>query len=187
MLPQIREEEIKMEDLEFTTVEVDSISDNVFKLIGTDWMLITAGNLQSYNTMTASGGAFGVLWKYKVCFCFVRPQRYTRRFMDRLECFTLSFFDEEYREALKYCGSHSGREVDKARETGLTPVGTGNLTWFREARMVMKCRKVYIQDFQPLGFLDEGISQNYPEADYHRMYIGEITEVLVRKLKKNPL
>jgi flavin reductase (DIM6/NTAB) family NADH-FMN oxidoreductase RutF len=180
LLPQCGEV-TAVEDSEFKTIGGDTIPDNVFKLIGTDWMLITAGNLKSYNTMTASGGAFGVLWKYKVCFCFIRPQRYTRTFMDRFEGFTLSFFDEDYRDAVTFCGSHSGRDVDKARETGLTPVGTGNLTWFREARMVMKCRKLYIQDIQPQGFLESSIGRNYPDSDYHRMYIGEITEVLVRK------
>ncbi len=158
----------------------EGITDNVFRLIGKDWMLITAGPRQAYNTMTASWGGFGVIWSRQVCFALVRPARHTRRFLDRQGVYTLSFFEERYRRALEYCGAHSGRDVDKAKETGLTAVGEGQMTWFAEARLVLQCRKLYFHDLDPRNFLDPVIESHYPKKDYHRLYIGEIVRVLVK-------
>lgn len=163
-------------------IKPTAVGDNVFSLIGTDWMLITAGTPESYNTMTASWGGMGVLWNKQVCFCFVRPTRYTHEFMEKSSHFTLSFFDDSYREALNFCGSNSGREVDKAEKTGLTPVRSGSgAVYFEQARMVFECEKIYFQDLIPDNFLKREIEGNYPQKDYHRMYIGEITACLLRE------
>ena len=93
----------------------------------------------------------------------------------------MSFFREDEREALKYCGSHSGRDIDKAEETGLTPFepSTGTAA-FEEARLILVCRKLYYQDIQPETFLDDRINGLYPDKDYHRMYIGEIEKMFKR-------
>ena len=165
----------------FRSVPIDTTGDNPFKLIGSDWMLITAGPPEAFNTMTAAWGGLGVLWSKNVCFCFIRPQRYTYQFMEQSDAFTLSFFEEKYRKALQLCGSMSGREIDKAAEAGLTPVPgpLAGTTCFAEARMVIACRKIYFQDVNPQNFLDPGIEQNYPAQDYHRMYIGEVMECWV--------
>jgi len=167
---------------EFVEIKPEQITDNTFKLIGSDWMLVTAGTLDAYNTMTASWGGLGVLWNKNVCFCFVRPTRYTYGFMEKADTFTLTFFDEEYRDALTFCGSHSGRDVDKAAKTGFTPVQSGSgSVYFSEARMVIECRKLYFQDIDPANFLDPGIEKNYSQKDYHRMYVGEIIRCLQKK------
>ncbi|MEN6370836.1 MAG: flavin reductase family protein [Armatimonadota bacterium] len=162
-------------------IKPEELKDNVFKLIGSDWMLITAGTPNSYNTMTASWGGFGVLWNKDVCFCVIRPTRYTREFVEKAGNFTLSFFDEKYRDALSFCGANSGKDVDKAAETGLTPAAgsTPGTTCFAEARLVIECEKLYFQDIDPKNFIDPSIEKNYPEKDYHRMYIGEIIECRV--------
>lgn len=163
-------------------IKPTAVGDNVFSLIGTDWMLITAGTPESYNTMTASWGGMGVLWNKQVCFCFVRPTRYTYEFIEKSNQFTLSFFDDRYREALSFCGSNSGREIDKAEKTGLTPVRSGSgAVYFDQARMVFECEKIYFQDLIPDNFLKREIAGNYPQKDYHRMYIGEITGCLLRE------
>ncbi len=160
-------------------IDVFDISDNTFKLIAKDWMLVSAGELADFNTMTASWGAFGELWHKKICMCFVRPVRHTYQFMEKTDTFTLTFFDEQHREALKYCGHHSGREVDKMAYTGLTPAETDSgAVYFEEARLVIECRKVYIHDLDPSKFLDPKIDEEYPNKDYHRMYIGEVVRVL---------
>jgi len=158
-----------------TRISPEDLSDNVFKLIGSDWMLITAGTLSSYNTMTASWGAMGVLWNRNVCFCFLRPGRYTRTFIEKNKIFTLSFFEKEYRDALNLCGTKSGRDTDKAKEAGITPVKspTGSV-FFSEARLMIECRKIYFANIDPKNFVDTGIAANYPGKDYHRMYAGEI-------------
>jgi flavin reductase (DIM6/NTAB) family NADH-FMN oxidoreductase RutF len=165
----------------FKVINPDQIVDNTFELIRDDWMLITAGDAESFNTMTASWGAFGELWNKKVCFCFVRPTRHTYGFVEKADTFTLTFFDEKYRDALKYCGTKSGRDVDKVAKTGLTPVATeSGSMYFAEARLVLECRKIYFQDLNPQHFIEAGIHDEYPEKDYHRMYIGEVISCLSR-------
>jgi flavin reductase (DIM6/NTAB) family NADH-FMN oxidoreductase RutF len=167
---------------EFRTVAPESIRDNTFTLIGSDWMLITAGTGKSFNTMTASWGAMGILWNKPVCFCTVRPTRYTFGFLERAAVFTLSFFNERYRKVLNFCGSHSGRDIDKVAQAGVTPVDTpsGGVA-FQEARLIVECRKIYWQDISPQNFLDPALDGNYPDKDYHRMYVGEILHCLEKQ------
>lgn len=175
----IYEEVFIMSD-KFTEIIPQDITDNPFKAIGRDWMLITAGNLNSYNTMTASWGGLGVLWGKNVAFCVIRPTRHTYGFIEKADTFTLSFFDDEFKKALSFCGSHSGRDIDKAKETGLTAAETDNgSVYFSEARLVLECRKLYFDDIDPENFIDPNINAaNYSEKDYHRMYVGEIVKVL---------
>lgn len=159
----------------FKEIAPEAVTDNVFKLIGADWMLVTAGDAGAFNTMTASWGGLGVLWNKNVCFCFIRPTRYTYGFMEKNQVFSLSFFEERYRKVLNFCGSHSGRDINKVEATKITPVQLpSGVTCFQEARLVIECRKAYYQDIQPAGFIDPSIAGNYPEKDYHRMYVGEI-------------
>jgi len=157
-------------------ISARDLKDNVFKAIGDDWMLITAGTMDKYNTMTASWGMMGVLWGRDVCACFIRPVRYTYEFIEKSEYFTLSFFEKSYKNALAFCGSKSGRDYDKAKETGLTPRSLEQGVFFDEARLVLLCRKIYFDDFKPAHFMDPAIEANYPNKDYHRMYIGEIVK-----------
>lgn len=165
----------------FKSISPEKISENTFKLIGKDWMLITAGNIDKFNTMTASWGGLGVLWNKNIAICFIRPQRYTYEFMEKADVFTLSFFDEKYRAALQLCGSKSGRDIDKAKAAGITPVtGDSGSIYFEEAKLVLECRKIYYQDINPEYFLDKGIQKNYPARDYHRMYVGEIINCLAK-------
>ena len=165
----------------FNGINPLELDESAFRLIGKEWMLLTAGNMESWNTMTASWGAMGELWFKPVVFTFIRPQRYTLEFVEREPVFTLSFFDEEYRPALSFCGANSGREYNKAAETGLTPMATaGGSVAFAEARLVLECRKLYFQDLDPANFLDETIAQNYLNRDYHRMFVGEVTSAMRR-------
>jgi flavin reductase (DIM6/NTAB) family NADH-FMN oxidoreductase RutF len=164
----------------FQTLDPEDVQDNVFKLIGKDWMLITAGIRESFNTMTASWGGMGVLWDKKVCFAFVRPTRYTFEFLEKSEVYTFSFLEEQYRDILMYCGTKSGRDVNKVIETNLTPIFRNGTVFFAEARLVMECRKIYVQDITPGNFLDQTMNEYYPKKDYHRIYVGEIIRCLKR-------
>lgn len=166
---------------DFKEITPEQLNESAFKLIGTDWMLITAGGIDSFNTMTASWGGLGQIWMKNVCYLVIRPGRYTYEFMEKSDVFTLTFFEEKHRRALTYCGTKSGRDVDKVKETKLTPVQSeSGGVYFDEARIVMECRKIYFQDIDPANFLDPDIAENYPEEDYHRMYIGEILKCMVR-------
>ena len=163
---------------EFQAVLPKTLGENFIELIGDDWMLVTAGDSSKFNMMTASWGGAGYLWNKPVVFVFVRPQRYTYEFMEDKRDFTLSFLDEKYRNALKICGTESGRDIDKVHRTGLTPCfsETGNVA-FKEARLVLECRKLYCQFLEPGAFLDESIvTKHYPEHDYHKVYVAEIVK-----------
>ncbi len=143
-------------------------------LISDGWGLVTAGNENGFNTMTVSWGALGEIWGKDAAFIFIRPQRYTKEFLDREEYFTLSFYGEEYKSALRICGAKSGRDIDKAKEAGLTPVFTDGTVTFKEAKYTVVCRKIAVQELNPQGFIDAGIESNYSKKDYHIIYIGEI-------------
>lgn len=177
---------------DFIKIKPEELSDNVIKLIGSDWMLITSANDgdslvggQDYNTMTASWGGLGVLWHKPVAFIFIRPQRHTFSFAERNTDFTLSFFDESFRPALSYCGKFSGRDFDKAKECSLTPVSDntecGRRVWFAEARIVLKVKKLYADFIHRDCLTDPAPLSTYAAGDFHKMFICEIEETLVKK------
>ena len=145
------------------------------------WLLLAAGSLenQDYNIMTVGWGSFGVMWGKPFAMVVVRPGRHTRQFMEKSADFTLCAFPETHRAVLSYCGSRSGRDVDKVKATGLTPVPSRvvGAPGFDEAELVVECRKMYFDDFDPSRFLDPSLENNYPKKDYHRMYFGEIVAV----------
>lgn len=154
---------------------------NVFEKIGKEWMLITAGDEDKCNTMTASWGGLGVLWNHPVSFIFIRRSRHTYGFVENGDYYSLCFFPEEYRPALTLCGRVSGRDRNKIAEAGLTPVFDGEAPYFEEASAVVICRKLYADDVESGCFVDPDLHRHYADNDYHRMYIGEITRVLVKE------
>lgn len=164
---------------EFRSINPQEIFDNPFKLFGSDWGLVTAGNPEGLNTMTVSWGGVGIMWNKPVAYTFIRPQRYTFEFLEREECFSICFFDESFREALSLCGSKSGRNVNKIEQTGLTPVFTEEgVPYFEQARLVLICKKMYAQFLNEESVLGgEAVLKQYDD-DYHKMYISEILEVL---------
>ncbi len=163
----------------FKSVSPETLSENVFRTIGEDWMLITAGTVENCNTMTASWGGMGILWNKPMAIAYVRPQRYTYQFTEEQEYFTLSVLPEAYREALQWCGTHSGRDGDKFAASGLTVYDAGGVPAVGEARLILVCRKVYAQTMEEECFLDKALLSHYKTKDYHRQYIGVIEQVLV--------
>lgn len=166
----------------FEEVEVEGLALNPFAAIGSQWMLVSAGDEEACNTMTASWGGMGVLWGVPTVTIYLRPQRYTREFVEANELFTISLLGEEHREALKYCGTVTGREVPhKIEAAGLTPLFLEGTTAIGEAQTILVCRKLYADDMPPENFiLKEADERWYPEKDYHRMYIAQITKALQR-------
>lgn len=158
--------------------------ENAVKIIGDDWMLITAERSDGkVNTMTASWGFFGVLWNKPVCAVFIRPQRYTLSFVEEAERLSLTFFEETYRDALRLCGTKSGRDMDKIAESELTVLRDENGTpYFKEAKTVVVCKKLYVDFLKPECFLDRSLAEkNYPHSDYHKIFICEIERVLEKE------
>ena len=166
-------------------ISVHDLRCNPMDLLAQDWMLVTAGTRErGYNTMTASWGHLGSIWGHggglPSAVMYLRPQRYTKEFVDREDYYTLSFFPEAYKKDLGYLGDHSGRdEPDKVAKTSLTPVFDGDYTYFAQAKLVLVCRKLYHAPIRPEGFVDQQIIADcYPNRDFHEMYVGEIVKVL---------
>jgi len=167
--------------MEFKEIKAEELQFNPFDKIGKEWMLITAGKKEKFNTMTASWGGVGVLWHENVVTTYIRPGRYTKEFVDANDTFTISFYDEEYRGALNICGSISGRDEDKVKKAGLTPYYIDDTVAFQEANMILVCRKMYQDPIKPDLFEpSENISKFYPEKDYHTMYISKILKVYIK-------
>ncbi|MBQ2237230.1 MAG: flavin reductase [Clostridia bacterium] len=164
----------------FKEISAKEIKDNIIKAISDEWMLISAGDKNGYNMMTASWGFMGEMWGSDSVIAMIRPQRYTMEFIDKSDYFTLSFYGDN-RDIHKICGSKSGRDVDKTALTGLTPIFSDNTVYFDEARLVLICKKQYVGKLSEKSFTDTApIDKWYPDKDYHNMIIGKIHKVLIK-------
>lgn len=166
--------------MEFHEVDLSTLTFNPFDKISRQWMLITAGEKENSNTMTASWGGVGIMWGKPVVTVYIRPQRYTKEFVDNCEYFTVSFLPEEYRSALNICGTISGRDVqDKWERAGIHPAAIENTTAVEEAEEIYVCRKLYSQNMIPDCFIDKSCDEKwYADKDYHTMYIAEIVKIM---------
>lgn len=165
----------------FQKVEFDQFEVNPFNKIGKDWMLVTAGNEEKVNTMTASWGGIGVMWGKNVVYVFVRDSRYTKEFIDSEGTFSLSFPSEKYRKEMKFLGTISGRDEDKIAEAGVHVAYHDGIPYIDEGNMIMFCRVMSETPITREDYLDDDIDTTwYANKDYHNMYIAEITEIMAR-------
>lgn len=164
----------------FQKVKLTDLSLNPFGAIGEDWMLVTAGDEQRANTMTASWGGLGVLWGEDVAFVFIRPQRYTKEFMDAKGCFSLSFFDG-YKQEMGLLGSVSGRDRDKITEAGLHLTMLDNVPAFEEAQLVLVLDTVYTDEIKPEKLPPEMVAKWYQNNDFHTVYVARIRAAYCRE------
>ncbi len=154
-------------------------TENPFTLIGKEWMLVAAEKEGKVNAMTAAWGGLGFLWGKNVAFVFIRPQRYTKAFVDAADTLSLTFFGPEHRQMLGYMGKVSGRDEDKVQKAGLTVLHQGETPYFDEARLTVIGRKLYAQDLKPECFVEPDCdSRWYPDKDYHTMYVVEVEKIL---------
>lgn len=145
----------------FQPMTADMMEFDPFTKIGKEWALLTAGSKEKANTMTISWGGVGVLWGKNVAFVFVRDSRYTKELIDKNEFFSLSFLSEKYRDALNYCGSHSGRdENDKISAAGLTLTSRHSIPFIDEGNMILLCEKMSATRLTEDSFLMPEIAQN---------------------------
>ena len=160
------------------TISPKEITKNPFSMLNDQWALVTAADGETANPMTVSWGGVGVIWNKPVATIYIRPQRYTHGLLEKEDTFTVSFYGEEHRAALKLCGAKSGRDMDKAAAAGLTLKKEDGFCYYEEAELVLCCRKIYRDRIRPEGFLADYIDGSYPGKDYHDVYFGEIVKVL---------
>ncbi len=171
----------------FKQIDAKEIPESVFKLVGSDYSVITSGDLSLYNSMVASWGGWGILFEKPTAWCYLRANRYTLEIIRKKQTYTVSFFDDEYKKDFILFGKKSGRNSDKMKESKLSMVQTpsGNLT-YREAKIVIECKLTQVTTVSPDDFYNEGgkkfVEDAYADAkDYHKIVFGEITSVWIRK------
>ena len=188
---EVQPEDIDVKDKSFaelfTSIKPTEITDNVFKLVGEDYTVITGGKADDYNAMTASFGGWGQLFDYSTTWCFLRANRYTLEYIKKQKTYTMSYFSDHYKEQVLYFGSQTGRGTDKMKNSPLTAVDTplGNVS-YKEARLIIECELIEITTVNPDDFYSERgkqfVEEAYVEAkDYHKLVFGKITNVWVRK------
>lgn len=182
MMPALFHEKKGEFKMAFEKKDVREIEKNVFRMISDEWMLVTAQKDGKVNTMTASWGGLGVLWGKEVATLYIRPQRYTKEFIDAGEMFTLSFFGGGHMKELGYLGKVSGRDEDKIKAVDFHVEMVEGQPTFAESELVLVCRKLYEDKIKPEFFKEAEIDKKwYPDKDYHTMYIAEITGAYVKK------
>lgn len=160
-------------------IKTSDLSENVFKQIGKDWMLIGASNGSKSNAMTASWGGLGVMWGQDVAFVFIRESRYTKELVDATDMLSLSFFCDDAKEMLSYMGRVSGRDENKIEKMNLHMIDGYDVPVFEEAKMTFVCKKLYVQEMKEECFTDkEQIQKWYADGNYHTMYVVKIEKVL---------
>lgn len=165
----------------FQKVEIQELEMNPFQKIGKDWMLVTAGNEEKANTMTASWGGVGVMWGKNVAYVVIRESRFTKEFIDREGKFSLSFPGENYRKEMKFLGTVSGRDEDKIKEAKVHVNYHEGVPYIDEGNEVMICKVLSHTPIKPEDFCDASIDAAwYADKDYHTLYIAEITDFMAR-------
>ena len=161
----------------YKKVDIDTYGLKPFEAIGKKWTLITAQRDGVVNTMTASWGGIGVLWSKNVLTIYIRPQRYTKEFVDASDYFTVTLFDG-YLKELGVLGKKSGRDGDKIAEVGFHVEMVDGQPTFREGKTAIVCRKLYRGRLQPENFETNAIVDScYPKKDFHYVYVGEIVGI----------
>lgn len=156
-------------------IDASTLTFNPFEKLAKQWALVGAGSMDKFNMMTVSWGAVGVIWGKPSVTAYIRQTRYTKEFVDSSDTFTLTFLKDGNRDALNVLGSKSGRDMDKMKDSGLTPVEIDGEVMFEEAELVLVCRKRFVQDMPEENFVNqETLDKWYADQNYHTMYIGEI-------------
>ena len=163
----------------FRSILPAELSGNAIQRISKQWALASAQKPDgAVNTMTISWGGLGTLWERPVATVYVKKNRYTFAFMEESDYFTVSFYPEEQRRALSLLGSTSGRDGDKVAAAGLTPELLPRGITFRQAETTLVCRKIYCQDLDLEQIPQEVRDAFYKDEPVHRMYIGEVVEII---------
>lgn len=166
----------------------------VFDLFRNQWALVSAGDIHHFGGCTIGWGSMGTLWTKQgsdgaVVTVYLHPARYTLELLKQNDEFTVSFFPEEYRKALGYMGSHSGRDEDKIRNAGLTLVETEDAVLYQEASMTFVCRKLYGHQFEREDLAPDiqeyyrNSPRSFPVNDQgqwepHWMFVGEVKKMI---------
>jgi flavin reductase (DIM6/NTAB) family NADH-FMN oxidoreductase RutF len=153
----------------------------VFRAWRRDWFLLAAGDFAAgqFNCLTVGWGGLAHLWDRPVALVAVKPTRHTFGFLERFPSFTLNHFPPQFRKALLYLGTHSGRDGDKIAASGLIPMASSAVPapCFAEADLVLECLQAYADDYRPEQALLEALQSGERSGRTHRFFFGEVRAV----------
>lgn len=149
---------------------------NPFEIFNNNWALVTAGNNEHFNSMTISWGSMGTIWGKDIITIYIRPERYTFEFLKENDTFTVSFYDKEYKDALNIMGTLSGRDIDKVKETNLTPISIDDSITYKQAKQTFLCKKLYMNQIDKTK-LPDNLQKYYSDKQTHYIILGEVIKV----------
>lgn len=171
----------------FKSISPKEIDKNVFKLFSENHSVLTSGTENDYNSMTASWGGWGQLFEQSTAWNILGGKRYTLEYIKKNETYTVTFFEETYKDQVLFLGSKSGRNSNKMKEVKLTKIVTpSGLITYKEAMLILECKLVQVtpvkaEDFKT-KYGKDFISKAFNDSGaYHNLIFGEITNVWVRK------
>jgi len=172
----------------FKDIPVENIPQDIFTLIGKDNTVVTTGSFDHYNSMVAGWGGWGVYFSKPTTFLMLRSNRYTLELMRKTQTYTLTFFDEDYRDDYMPFGAKSGRDnPEKMKNTQLNAVETPDgLITYKEAKLIIECKLTQVttvstDDYYVTDAKDFLLQAFIETGDWHKLVFGEITKVWVRR------
>lgn len=146
-------------------------------------LLVAQGKDGTSNPMTIAWGSMMFAWNKPIFVVMVRDSRYTYKLMEESDSFTVNFFSKEYGKEMGFCGTKSGRDYDKWKETNLTPVKGKAVAApvIEEGFLNVECKVIFTNEMDPACLDRSIIEQHYqkdiPGKTYHKLYYGEIVEM----------
>ncbi len=146
-------------------------------------LLLVSGTLEKVNVMTIGWGFIGNIWSLPVFVIAVRPSRYTYRFIESTNDFTVNVPSKGMEDIVNACGTFSGRTVDKFKEYNLTPLKSQNIKspLIKECIIGFECKVIYKQDLIPEKIPGEVKEKYYIGGNFHRLYFGKIIDIMVEE------
>ncbi len=127
------------------------------------------------NTMTIGWATIGFCWKKPVFMVAVRDSRHTFTIIEDAADFTVSVPSGDMQKEIMFCGTKSGRDLNKFTECNLKTTSARQVVSpiIALPGLHFECRIMYKSAMDP-SHLAPDYDPIYPEKDYHTLYFGEI-------------
>jgi len=145
---------------------------------------LTTQKVDKVNTMTIAWGGINVVWGKTVFVVYVRYSRETYNMLEHNDEFTVSIpIHRDLKKELAYCGTKSGRDVDKIKDCKFTliPGRIVGTPIIGECDLHYECKLIYKQAMEPNAITDQVKARYYSTNNFHVVYYGEIVDVYQTK------
>mgnify|MGYP000049220192 CR=1 FL=1 len=172
-------------------IEVFDYANTIMKALGTGVLLTTKVN-DHVNSMTIGWGMLGIVWQKPTFITFIRENRFTRHQLEANPEFTVNIPQGPFnKKIIGFCGTKSGRDVDKIKELQLTLESPEiiSVPAIKELPLTLECRVMYTQKQDAGAITEENKKAFYPQdvestfsgsnRDFHTAYYGEIVSAYI--------